>query len=108
MRLRPGPLLILLLAGISLITSAQVTTSSSSAESTLPVRVRWILDIKKKLGYESFDRVKSDENSWKTQQGIAFLGANELALYQVNRTETSTVNYSLQVEILDTKDGHEL
>ena len=109
MRLRSGALLILLLAVIGPITSAQVTTSSSSStESTLPVRVRWILDIKKKLGYDTFDRIKSEEISWKTQQGIAFLGPDKLALYQLNQTETSTVNYNLQVEVLDAKDGDEI
>lgn len=109
MRLRSGALLILLLAGVTPITSAQVTAGSSSSPGfTRPVRVRWILDIKKKLGYDAFDRIQSQDNSWKSQQGIAFLGADELALYQVNRTETSTVNYNMQIEILDAKDGHEL
>lgn len=110
--LRPGWLLVLEVLAICSLGSAQtITTSGTGADSLPPARVRWITDIRKKFGFEGFDRGQSEHNAWKSQQGIAFLTADELALYQVNKTEnpsSSAGPYTLQVEVLDAKDAHEV
>ncbi|HEY6348078.1 MAG TPA: hypothetical protein VI636_01590 [Candidatus Angelobacter sp.] len=112
MMLRPGLLLLLEVLAICSPGPAQtITPNSTGADSLPPVRVRWITDIRKKFNYESFDRSQSEHNAWKSQQGIAFLGPDEIALYQANKTEGpggSAGAYNLQVEVLDAKDGHEI
>lgn len=106
---RLGSLLFLGALAICSLATAQTTSASDSGtDSLLPVRVRWILDIKKKFGYEGFDRSQSERNAWRSQQGITFLTADALALYQLNKAEASGSSYSVQIEILDAKDGHEM
>src|SRR5215469_6038699 len=110
--LRTGLLLFLETLAICWLAPAQtVTTSDPGADSLPPIRVRWIIDIRKKFSYESFDGAQSEHNAWKSQQGIAFLTADELVLYQVNKTEnpsSSAGPYTMQVEVLDAKDAHEI
>lgn len=81
MRLRLAAALILAMVAACLFASAQtVSVKSSAVESTLPVRVRWIVDIKKKLGYENFDRAEAEHSPWKSQQGIAYKGQGAYGL----------------------------
>jgi hypothetical protein len=77
---------------------------------SLTVRVRWIVDLKKNFGYESFERVKDPKKTWKQQQGITFLTPEEVLVYQVKSGAegSSHARFHMIAEIFDTRDGHEL
>ena len=109
MRANAGVLLFLLAtAGFAVLVPAQEPT-----ETGLPAHLRWILDLKKKHGYEDFQRVKSDK-PWKHQQGIVFLTPNEVVVYQVkpgsaiSSSGAKPAAFYLQVDILDARDGREI
>lgn len=110
MRLRFSALFLILAHNFSVLCSAQEATQIN-----LPVHVRWIVDLKEKLGYENFERARSNK-PWKRQQGIAFLTTDEVVVYQVkpgNQLSSSVSGSSpaafyLQASILDTRDGHEI
>ena len=108
-----GMLLIAFLA-LSATAQTQSTFDRSGIESPPPVHVRWIVDLKKTLGYQDFSRSVSSSEAWKSQQGIAFLTPDEVAVYQVKESGSLTDqrhvahSYSLHTVILDARDGHEI
>jgi hypothetical protein len=79
-----------------------------------PVHVRWIMDLKKQFGYDSFERVKSRKESWREQQGVTFLTPDEVLVYQVKvqgspgATDDKSAGFYLQAEIFDARDGREV
>jgi hypothetical protein len=79
-------------------------------KSLAAVRVRWIVDLKKNFGYESFERVKDVKKPWKQQQGITFLTPEEVLVYQVKSGAEGSSHARLHMiaEVFDTRDGHEL
>lgn len=68
--------------------------------------VRWIVDLKKNFGYESFERVKDVKKLWKQQQGITFLTPEEVLVYQIKSQGEGS--FQMIAEIFDARDGHEL
>lgn len=81
-----------------------------------PVHVRWIVNLKKALGYENFERVHAGKKAWKQQQGIKFIAPEEVLVYQLRKTEGasprdaagSRAPFRMLVKVLDAKDGHEI
>ncbi|HEY6970237.1 MAG TPA: hypothetical protein VJA94_13605 [Candidatus Angelobacter sp.] len=114
--MKPIKIALLLIAFHAWSAVAQTPSSANSpgTDSPPPVRVRWIVDLKKTLGYQDFSRPVSSSEAWKSQQGIAFLTPDELAIYQVTEnvslTDQRSVahSYSLHTVILDARDGHEI
>lgn len=103
----------------SLPTGDQVSrsvTQAVPAEHSVPadplVRTRWIVDVKEKLGFESFERISHGSKPWKGEQGISFLTADELAVFQLRKGSppdgSGHSRFHLQVDVLDTRDGHEI
>ena len=81
-----------------------------------PAQPHWTVNLDQKYGYESFDRGFS--RNWYSQQGVVFLSDDKLAVFQIIQTPRITLgrrnatggagNFVLQIEVLDTADGHEL
>ena len=111
--MKPITIAMLLIAFQALRAVAQTPSGvNSHIESPPPVRVRWIVDLKKTLGYQDFSN--PGNHSWNPPQGIAFLTSDEVAVYQVMDGVTVTDaghmvrGFSLHVAVLDTRDGHEI
>jgi hypothetical protein len=80
--------------------------AQKSPPPSLTAHVRWIVDLKKNFGYESFERVKDVKKPWKQQQGITFLTPQEVLVYQLKSREAGL--FEMIAEIFDARDGHEL
>lgn len=102
------------LFGFLLAIGAIVASALENTQIDMAVHVRWVLDLKKKLGYESFDRARSNK-PWEGQQGIVFLTPDELLVYQLkprsSALSSAVINgnpaaFYLQIEILDARNGN--
>ncbi|HXB22590.1 MAG TPA: hypothetical protein VNV88_14485, partial [Candidatus Solibacter sp.] len=77
----------------------------------------WTANLYKDYGFQRFDR--EIRANWLGNQGLAFLSAGRIAVYQVNQkaervklgprdASGGAGNFYLQLEILDSRDGHEI
>ena len=92
--------------------------SGSSANAGSPsVEPLWTANLSEDYGFQRFDR--DIRTNWVGNQGLAFLSAERIAVYQVNQkpervklgprdASGGAGNFYLQVEILDSRDGHEI
>jgi len=77
----------------------------------------WSVDLQKRYGLDTFAREISAK--WTSQQGVVFLSADKVLVYQVNRLREprklaprsqsgGAGNFALQIRVLDAHDGHDL
>jgi len=78
---------------------------------------RWATNLREAHGFQTFERPRTQ--LWYTQQGVAFITPDRLAVYQVNEklapaplagrdVSGGAGNFFLYVKILDAHDGHEI
>ena len=77
----------------------------------------WKINITEKYGLQAFDRTINF--SWTLHQGVIFISPERVLVYQVNRLRTpvklsgrdasgGSGNFTLQIKVLDAKDGSEV
>ena len=77
----------------------------------------WKINITEKYGLQAFDRTINFR--WTLHQGVLFISADRVLIYQVNRLRTpvklsgrdasgGSGNFVLQIKVLDAKDGSEI
>lgn len=77
----------------------------------------WKINITQKYGLQAFDRTINF--SWTLHQGVIFISPERVLVYQVNRLRTpvklsgrdasgGSGNFTLQIKVLDAKDGSEV
>jgi hypothetical protein len=75
-------------------------------------RVRLVIDLKKTFGYERRDKFGDERKRWKAAHGITFLSNDALLVYQVHRAQQSKNGspeaFYVQLNVIDTHDGHEI
>ncbi|MBZ5530954.1 MAG: hypothetical protein LAO20_05950 [Acidobacteriia bacterium] len=70
-------------------------------------KVRFVTDLKKGSMYESFGRAAKGKAAWKSQQGIAFLSKDLVAVYQLRQSSGDANRFLLNIGIVDAHNGHE-
>lgn len=89
-------------------------SAGASAQTPEPA---WKINITEKYGLQAFDRTINF--SWTLHQGVIFISPERVLVYQVNRLRTpvklsgrdasgGSGNFTLQIKVLDAKDGSEV
>lgn len=102
------------IAVVSLIFFLVFGSLLATAKKEAPV---WSVDLEKRYGLQPFDRDISAK--WTGQQGVVFLTADKVLVYQVNRAREQRElsargksggagNFALMIRVMDAHDGHDL
>ena len=86
----------------------------ASAQSAQP---KWKVDLTQRYGFQAFDRTINFR--WTLHQGVLFISPERVLVYQVNHSRGATKlaprdasggsgNFTLQIKVLDAKDGSEV